>query len=181
MKTLDKHLFHAMDNYPYSLVETIESLEYALSSNDKNTMALCLLGRIYAEQLLDYETAKEYFSEAISYNIHALEVYPFYVQTLIKNEDFDEANRLIDFSLTLKGIQKLEVLSLKVTLLEVQKEFKQAKKLLKEMRLLVTDSHYDNYLEDAQKRIKFKMNPKGKENDVKKGKKNKNAKKSPKE
>lgn len=95
MKTLDKHLFSALDNYPYNLLETIESLEYALSYNDKNTMALCLLGRIHAEKLMDYETAKEYFSEAISYNIYALKIYPHYIQTLILNEDFEEAEKLI--------------------------------------------------------------------------------------
>lgn len=31
MKTVNKHLLNALDNYPYSLTDTIESLEYALS------------------------------------------------------------------------------------------------------------------------------------------------------
>lgn len=121
MKTFDKYLFQALDNYPFNLVETIESLEYALSANDKNTMALCLMGRIYAEQLKDYELAKEYFAEAISIDIHAFEVYPHYIETLILNEDFEEAHRLIEFALTIKGISKVEILMKKIGLLETKR------------------------------------------------------------
>ena len=57
MKSIDKYLFQALDNYPYSLEETVESLDYALSYDEKNTVALCLYGRLYAEQLKHYETA----------------------------------------------------------------------------------------------------------------------------
>jgi uncharacterized protein YfaS (alpha-2-macroglobulin family) len=49
MKTIDKYLFQALDNYPYSLQETVESLDYALSYDEKNTTALCLYARIEAE------------------------------------------------------------------------------------------------------------------------------------
>jgi hypothetical protein len=31
MKTVDKYIFQALDNYPFWLEETIESLDYALS------------------------------------------------------------------------------------------------------------------------------------------------------
>jgi tetratricopeptide (TPR) repeat protein len=98
MKTIDKYLFQAMDNYPYCLEETLESLEYSLSYNDKNTMTFFLYGRILSEQLQDYEEAKLYFQEAITININALEIYPFYIHTLILNEDYAEATQLIDFS-----------------------------------------------------------------------------------
>jgi hypothetical protein len=101
MKTIDKYLFQAMDNYPYSLEETIESLDYAFSYDSKNTMVLCLYGRIQAEQLWNYEEAKNYFQEALTVNIHALEVYPHYIQTLILNEDYQEAEKLSDFALTI--------------------------------------------------------------------------------
>lgn len=156
MKTLDKHLFSALDNYPYNLLETIESLEYALSYNDKNTMALCLLGRIYAEQLMDYETAKEYFSEAISYNIDALEIYPHYIHTLILNEDFDEAEKLIEFALTIKGINKVEILLKKVLLLEIKREFLKAKLVLKTIKNLDCTSNYDSLIKEFKSRIQSK-------------------------
>ncbi|WP_278022042.1 hypothetical protein [Flavobacterium ginsengisoli] len=120
MKTIDKYLFQALDNYPYSLEETIESLDYAFSYDSKNTMVLCLYGRIQAEQLMNYEEAKSYFQEALAINIHALEVYPYYLQTLIVNGDYEEAQKLIDFALTIKGINKAMIFVKKAVLLEVQ-------------------------------------------------------------
>lgn len=164
MKTLDKHLFKALDNYPFNLLETIESLEYALSANNQNTLALCLLGRIHSEQMMDYETAKECFSEAISINLHALDVYPYYIETLILNEDFVEAHRLIDFALTIKGISKIEILKKKICLLEVQREFKLAKKTLKDFKLHLTDSYYNNFIEETRTRLNGKIKSKKKKN-----------------
>lgn len=162
MKILDKHLFSALDNYPYNLLETIESLEYALSYNDKNTMALCLLGRIYAEQLMDYETAKEYFSEAISYNIDALEIYPHYIHTLILNEDLDEAEKLIEFALTIKGTNKVEILLKKVLLLEIKRDFAKAKLVLKTIKDLDCTSNYDSLIKEFKSRIHLKTKKKKK-------------------
>lgn len=157
MKTIDKYLFQALDNYPYSLEETIESLDYALSYDDKNTMALCLYGRVQADQLLKYDEAKEYFQRAIAINIHALEVYPFYIQTLILNEDYEEAVKLIDFALTIKGINKVEIILKKVMLLESQRNFKKALKAIKEAKLATLNSEYNYLIEETEKRLKEKL------------------------
>ena len=156
MKSIDKYLFQALDNYPYSLEETVESLDYALSYDAKNTMALCLYGRVYSEQLLRYEEAKGYFEQAIAVDIHALEVYPHYIQTLLVNEDFEEAEKLITFALTIKGINKAEVLLKTVLLLERKKEIKKALKTLKEVKLLsfTNDNSYE--MEEIEKRLKAK-------------------------
>lgn len=158
MKTIDKYLFQAMDNYPYCLEETMESLEYALSYDDKNTMALCLYARMQAEQLLNYEEAKNYFQQALSININAIEIYSHYIQTLLLNEDYEEAERLIDFALTVKGINKVEILTLKIQLLEIKKEFKLAKKLLKEVRLEIVNADFDIFLEQTKVRLNAKLN-----------------------
>jgi tetratricopeptide (TPR) repeat protein len=173
MKTVDKYLFQALDNYPYSLEETIESLDYALSYNNKNVMALCLYGRVQSEQLQDYEAAKVYFQEALAINIYAISVYPFYLETLILNDDFEEAFKLIDFALALKGIDKVAVLHKKVLLLEKQQEIKKALKLLKEVKLLLYTNANTYEIESTEKRLKDKKEllfPKKKE----KSKKEKN-------
>lgn len=169
MKTVDKYIFEALDNYPYSLVETIESLDYALSYDDKNTMALCLYGRVQADQLFKYEEAKEYFQQAISININAIEVYSYYINTLILNEDYTEATRLIDFALTIKGINKVEILLKKVMLSESRKDFKKALKALKEARLETLSNEYDYYIEETEKRLHKKTNKKSNK-EPKKGK-----------
>lgn len=157
MKTTDKYLFQALDNYPFWLEGTIESLDYAFSYDSKNTMILCLYGRIQAEQLLNYEEAKVYFQEALSINIHALEVYPYYLQTLILNEDYEEAQKLIDFALTIKGISKAMIFVKKAILLEVQHKFKEALKEIKQAKLYSIQHDYDSGISEVEKRIKDKV------------------------
>jgi tetratricopeptide (TPR) repeat protein len=157
MKTIDKYLFQALDNYPYSLEETIESLDYAFSYDAKNTMVLCLYGRIQAEQLMNYEEAKPYFQEALAINIHALGVYSYYLQTLILNEDFEEAQKLIDFALTIKGINKSDIYVKKAILFEAQYEFKKALKEIKNAKLYSLQFAYECNISDVEKRIEGKI------------------------
>jgi tetratricopeptide (TPR) repeat protein len=180
MKTVDKYLFQALDNYPYSLEETIESLDYALSYDGKNPIALCLYGRVHAEQLHDYEEAKRYFQEALATNIHAVSVYPFYLDTLILNEDDEEASKLIDFALTIKGIDKVAIMLKKVILLEKQNALKKALKLLKETKLLAISNHNSYEMDEIERRLLAKkelLAPKKKEKSKKeKSKKEKGEK-----
>jgi tetratricopeptide (TPR) repeat protein len=180
MKSIDKYLFQAMDNYPYWLEGTIESLDYALSYDDKNTMALCLYARMQAEQLFNYEEAKNYFQQALSININAIEVYPYFIQTLLCNEDFEEAEKLINFALTVKGINKVEILIKKIELLELKKEYKLVKKTLKQVRLLAVNSNFDSYFDETKSRIDAKLKllkPKNKKpKNKKKTKKKKSSK-----
>ncbi|RYJ36479.1 hypothetical protein NU08_4482 [Flavobacterium anhuiense] len=175
MKTTDKYLFQALDNYPFWLEGTIESLDYAFSYDDKNTMVLCLYGRIQAEQLMNYEEAKSYFQQALSINIHALEVYPYYLKTLILNEDFEEAQKLIDFALTVKGINKSEIYVKKAILLEAQNKFKEALKEIKNAKLHLLQFNYESDISDVEKRIENKIDllKKKKEKKSKKGSKKK--------
>ncbi|WP_433829785.1 hypothetical protein [Flavobacterium anhuiense] len=130
MKTIDKYLFQALDNYPFWLEGTIESLDYAFSYDPKNTMILCLYGRIQAEQLMNYEDAKSYFQEA---------------------------QKLIDFALTIKGINKSDIYVKKAVLLEVQHNFKDALKEIKQAKLFTIQHDYDSGISEVEKRIKGKM------------------------
>ncbi|WP_286925244.1 hypothetical protein [Flavobacterium sp. UBA4197] len=178
MKTdkLDKFLFQAMDAYPSYLEETVESLGYALSYDEKNTMALCLFGRLHAEQLYDYESAKMYFEQALSENINALEVYPYFIDTLLINEDYEQAGKLIDFALTIKGCNKAEILLKKVMFLERKRDFKQAKAVLKEVKLHSYNSDLHYFISDTEKRIKEKMELTGLKKDKEKAKGKKKTK-----
>ena len=157
MKAIDKYLFQALDSYPYSLEETIESLDYAFSYDAKNTMVLCLYGRIQVEQLWNYEEAKSYFQEALAINIHALEVYPYYIQTLILNEDYEEAQKLIDFALTIKGINKSEIYVKKAILFEAQLRFKDALTAIKNAKLYTLQFAFESDIMEVEKRIKSKI------------------------
>ena len=173
MKTIDKYLFQALDNYPYSLEETIESLDYAFSYDAKNTMVLCLYGRIQAEQLMDYEEAKNYFQQALAINLHAFEVYPHYLQVLILNEDYEDAQKLIDFALTIKGINKSEIFVKKAILLEAQQQFKLALKEIKNAKLTTLQFAFDSDITEVEKRIQGKIDLLNKKKDSKKSSKKK--------
>ncbi|WP_243839355.1 hypothetical protein [Flavobacterium sp. S87F.05.LMB.W.Kidney.N] len=131
---------------------------------------MCLYARIQAEQLMNYEEAKSYFQQALAINIHALEVYPYYLQTLIVNEDYEEAEKLIDFALTVKGINKSEIYIKKAILLEVQHKFKDALKEIKQAKLHSIQHDYDSGISEVEKRIKGKL-------DLLKKKKDKKTKK----
>jgi tetratricopeptide (TPR) repeat protein len=117
----------------------------------------CLYGRLYAEQLLDYEQAKLYFQEALTIDIFAKEIYAYYIQTLILNEDYVEATKLIDFALTIKGIDKVEVLMKKISLFEKMHQFKKASKVMKEVKLSILNADYNYLIEETEKRLKQKM------------------------
>lgn len=157
MTSIDKYLFQAMDSYPYSLEETLESLDYALSYDENNTMALCLYGRMYAEQLQKYEEAKQYFEKALTIDINALEVYPYYIDTLLFNEDFEDAERLIMFALSVKGINKIEIKLREVLLHEMKGNLEVAAELTSKLRLYTFSADWNGLIEDTEKRIKQKI------------------------
>lgn len=159
MKTdiLDTYLFKALHAYPYDLPEAIESLNYALSSDSGNTLALCLKGRIFAEQLKDYEQAKRCYQEALSVDIYALEVYPYFIMTLIWNEDYEEAQRLIDFAMTVKGIDKALILRKQTLYYESLQRFEDALTAIKQARLANYDLELQLILVDDECRIKEKV------------------------
>jgi tetratricopeptide (TPR) repeat protein len=158
----NNYLFKALDTYPYELEETMEALNYALSYNSKDTQALCLMGRVYAEQLNDYETAKQYYAEAIAHDMKMPKTYPFYIQTLLWNEDYDEAEKLIMFALTVKGVNKAVLHYYKAVLLEEKNQFKEAIKVYKISIKLATNNCIINYVENELRRVKKKIKPKKK-------------------
>ncbi|WP_437920291.1 hypothetical protein [Sphingobacterium sp. LRF_L2] len=153
----DKYVLKALDSYPFYLEETLESLSYALSYDDANTMALNLMGRVYAEQLYNYDKAKEYFQTALSENVFAVEVYPYFIQLLLDTESFEEAEKTIAFALTVRGINKAAILLKQLLLLEKQQKYRRALMVWKDLSL--TSGHYDIDidLKAIEERIKQKQ------------------------
>lgn len=154
---VNNYVFKALDAYPYDLDEAMEALHYALAYDDKNIMALALMGRIYAEVLKDYEKAKAYFSEALTENIHAFNVYPDYINVLLWNEDYREAEKLIDFGLTIKGSDKAVLYVKKALMHEKLKEYTTALAVLKEAKIHTFNSDFMYDITQHKERIKGKM------------------------
>ena len=168
MTLVNNHIFKALDAYPYDLEEAIEALDYALAYDAKNTMALCLMGRIYAEALHDYEKAKTFYTEALAENVNAFHVYPHYLSLLLWNEDYDEAARFIDFALTVKGSDKAVLYYNKAILFEQQVRYKEALQQLKVAKRYTYNENFMTDVNETRSRIKDKMS---------KGKNSKNRKK----
>ena len=180
MKTInDTYLFKALDAFPYDIEETMEALNYALSYNDKNPIALGLMARVQGEILGEYEEAKEYFQEALGYDMHCIKLYPHYINVLLWNEDYAEAEKLIDFALTVKGTDKAVLHLKKAILFESKFEFKKALKCLKSAKQFIFNGSFMSDIEDEKSRIKGKMpKKKNKSKKIKKSSKfSKSAKK----
>jgi tetratricopeptide (TPR) repeat protein len=150
--TKNKYYFEALDNYPYSLPDCLEALNYALSYDPEDADSLCLMGRIYSEMLIDYEKAKLYFEEAMQYDVTNLNTPQYYIRCLLDNEDLEEAEKLIEYALKIKGIDKCRILILKSLLFEIRLEYKKALEHLKEAKKY---SYAQSMLDVLNGKIKF--------------------------
>ncbi|WP_426274662.1 tetratricopeptide repeat protein [Chryseobacterium sp. S-02] len=160
--TKNKYYFEALDNYPYSLPDCLEALNYALSYDPEDADSLCLMGRIYSEMLSDYEKAKLYFEEAMQCDITNLNVPQYYIKCLLDNEDFQEAEELIAYSLSIKGIDKSTLWFYRSLLSEKRGSFSNALKFLDEAAKYCFSEHSLNVVKDRKKFIKSKMPKKNK-------------------
>lgn len=109
-----------------------------------------------SEQLQRYEEAKSYFEQALAIDINAVEVYPHFIKTLIRNEDFEHAQKLCEFASSVKGIDRFALCLSKIELLEKTRSFKQAEERIREAKLQHESSCHLGQIEDAEKRIKLK-------------------------
>ncbi len=155
--TKSKYYFEALDYYPYNLAECLEALNYALSYDPEDADSLCLMGRIYSEMLNDYEKAKLYFGEALQCDVTNLNTPRYYIKCLLDNEDLDEAEKLIEYSLKIKGIDKCRILIQKSYLFEIKMDFKKALELLKEAKGFAYDQQMLDFLKSKEKFIKEKI------------------------
>ncbi|AZA48077.1 hypothetical protein EG346_07670 [Chryseobacterium carnipullorum] len=155
--TKSKYYFEALDNYPYSLPDCLEALNYALSYDPEDADSLCLMGRIYSEMLTDYEKAKTYFEEAMQCNVSNLNTPQHYIKCLLDNEDLDEAEKLINYALKIKGIDKARILIQKSLLLEIRLEYKKAVEPLKEAKKYSYNQNMIDFLKSREKFVKSKM------------------------
>ncbi|ANF50885.1 hypothetical protein A0O34_10320 [Chryseobacterium glaciei] len=155
--TKSKYYFEALDNYPYSLPDCLEALNYALSYDPEDADSLCLMGRIYSEMLIDYEKAKLYFEEAMLCDVTNLNVPQYYIKCLLDNEDFHEAEKLIRYSLKIKGIDKSVIWLYRSLLSEKRGSLRNALKFLNEAEKYCFTSCSLDSIKGRKKFVKSKM------------------------
>lgn len=174
---INNYVLKALDAYPYELEEAVENINYALSYESDNVYALYLMGQVQAEQLGDYEQAKVYYAEALANKMDFHKVYYKYIKVLLWNEDFNEAQKLIDFALTVKGIDKGAILECQGQLFEIKQEYKKAIKAFKKAKMFGFNDWFLNHIEEEISRIKKKIKPQNKKSKTKKKKAKANKKK----
>ncbi len=160
--TKSKYYFEALDNYPYSLPDCLEALNYALSYDPEDADSLCLMGRIYSEELKNYEKAKCFFEEAMFYDVTNINTPQYYINCLINNDDLDEAEKLIEYSLRLKGIEKSILYYYRSQISEKRGSYSNAIKFLSEGEKFCFSSCSLDLLNERKKFIKSKMPKKSK-------------------
>ena len=164
---LNNYVLKAIDAYPYELEETVENLNYALSYESNNAYALYLMGCLQAEQFEDYEKSKQYFAEALANKMDFTKVYPMYILVLLWNEDYEEAQKLIDFAKTVKAVGKSQLFVLQAQLFECLQQPKKALKTFKKAKQMAYNNQYISFIDSEISRVKDKIKPKKKASDKK--------------
>lgn len=160
------YLFKALEAYPWELEKVIEALNYALAYEPENAKALHLMAKVHYEQLGDNETAKTYFEKALASRMDIPDIYPEYIRLLINNDDYKEAQKLIDFAKTVKGIDKAGIALTQGQLYEKLTLFKDAEKVLKDAKQLALNNDFISYVDDILTRVKKKRKIQANENRI---------------
>jgi len=147
------YVFKALEAYPWELAKAVESLNYALSYEPENVRALCLMAKVHSEQLGDNEAAKNLYERALTVRLDIPQVYPEYIQLLLENEDFTEAQKLIDFASTVKGIDKGGIKVLQAQLFEINGTFEAAEKVLKEAQDVGLNADFILFVDGELERV----------------------------
>jgi tetratricopeptide (TPR) repeat protein len=155
--TASIYIVKALDSYPYAIEECVESLNYAMSYEPDNVIALYLMAKVHAEFFKDYEQAKSYFQQAFSANNSYCELYPDYIECLYNHEEYDAALRLVEFALKVKGINKGAIYYKKAIIYDRMQKFKKALQTLDEAVIYAHSNEFIQDLEDFQKLIERKQ------------------------
>jgi tetratricopeptide (TPR) repeat protein len=158
MNTLaDQYYIKALDQYPYSLEEAIENLSYALSHNNEHAGANYLMGKLYHEQINNFQKAEDYYIKALASNPNEINVCIDYILLLIMMKEYDKAKKLIAYTNKLKGVDRSRTYSLHALIYEHQHDYKKALSLYKEAKLEAYNEDCIDHLNKEIKRVKMKM------------------------
>ena len=155
-QALHTYLLRAIEAYPYDLTQTLEALNYALSIDPDNAHALSLMAQLCHEQLDDYEQAKDYYEAALASRLDLPKVYPKFIFLLLQSAELDEAQRVIDFALTVKGIDRASIMAAQGQLFEQREQFENAEEALQKAKFYAYNAHFLEYVDGELNRIKLK-------------------------
>jgi tetratricopeptide (TPR) repeat protein len=160
MNTADTYFIKALDHYySWDMEKAMEALGYGLAYNSEHPALLCLMGRIYSEQLNQYKTAIEYYEEALGADLNYPETYYHYLSVLFKTGQLEMADKLADHALKVQGIDKYQIYGWKSSILEQKELYQEALDMINLCRKHCYNKNASDFLEEEVARIKKKMSP----------------------
>ncbi|MEN8201782.1 MAG: hypothetical protein ABFS28_04240 [Bacteroidota bacterium] len=161
----------ALESYPYDLTETLEALGYALSYNPEHAGAHCLLGRLYMEQLKQYDKAADHYEQALVCDIDYILTYECYSMLCIYTKQYGKALDLISYAIGISGANEAILKHRESLIYENQGNLKAARKLMKEACNASCNEDERPYLKKELERIKDKLGASGRKSSKKSKKK----------
>lgn len=157
MTIADQYYIKALDSYPYDLETAMENLNYALGYDGEHAGGNYLMGRLLIEYLNDLDQAEEHFNKVLAIKSEFIPVYEFHSHLLILKRKFKHAQKLIQFSYGIEGIDEGKMLRMEALLHEYEGDFRKARKLLKKSLTRVYDQDYATFVKDELSRVKDKI------------------------
>lgn len=157
MTVADQYYLKAATAYPYNTDEVLENVSYALSYEENHPQAWCLLGVVHMYKMKDYTAAEYAFERAIQSDSQYHETYKYLGLLKIWIGDTTGAQKIIDFAIKLKGIDKGSMVALSAILWEVRGKYLKAKKLLDQAKMLSINCESIEWIEQQKKRVKSKI------------------------
>lgn len=153
----DHYYLKASECYPFCLDSTVDNLNYAISNNGEHTQSLCLLGRVYMYNLKNYDMAISCFQEAIRSDLNYPDTYKYLSLLQIWLGEYAAANKLIDYALKVKGINKASMLVMRSNIYEYQGDLKVAQTALERAKLYSIDFDTIELIDLHLTRVKGKL------------------------
>jgi tetratricopeptide (TPR) repeat protein len=157
MNITESYFLKALSNYPKDIEKVIENLNQSLSSDYRHAPSLCLMGKVFAQEIKDYSLAEHYFKKALKADYNYAETHINYIKLLLIFGNVDSMDKQIELSKNVLGVNLCELYLLKAKSFEIHRDFNQALQTIEIALTLSCAEEIDKELEEFKKRIFRKM------------------------
>ncbi len=147
----------ALENYPWELSEVMENLTYALSYDERNAAANCLMGQLQANYLKNYAEAELSYERAIMADPEFGCAYEHLVKLYIHQLKLEKAQRVLEHAQKISTISRSFVLWSMAQILERRREMKLAKHYVKAALAEALSKEEQEFLQEELGRLKAKV------------------------
>ncbi len=157
MNITETYYLKALNHYPHNLEDCIENLNYALSYDAEYAPALCLMGRLYTQEIKNFNVAGDFFDRALAADFTYSETYIHYAKLLLTLEKPDELSKLLEQAFKVPGIDKSDLYHTKAIAMEQKGKFEETLELFHLALQFSFNCEMDEFLGSEIKRIEGKQ------------------------